>query len=312
MRNLPAPLREKLTRTWNLTPLTGGAEGYAGNTRKILADLRDGEQIEAVWIPAGKRRTVCVSSQVGCRFNCAFCASGKSGFTRNLEPAEIVTQVLLATQATGEPPTHIVFMGIGEPFDNYDAVLKAVRIFHDPKGLNIGARRMTISTCGVIPGIRRLSEEGMQIELSVSLHAPTDALRTKLMPVNHRYPIAAILNACRDYVKKTNRIITFEYTLIAGLNDTPEQARALAALLRRLPCRCNLIPLSPVAEFGYEAPPEKTAAHFVNTLAQAGINATLRLSKGLALKAACGQLRTRHPQSTCIRQENSPQRKNIV
>ena len=245
-------------------------------------------------IPSGVRRTVCVSSQVGCRFACAFCASGKGGFVRDLDAGEIVGEVLLAYREYGERPNNIVFMGMGEPFDNYDAVLRAIRILNDQDGLAIGARHITVSTSGVIPGIERLAGEGLQIELSVSLHAPDNALRDTLMPVNRNYPLEAVLEACGRYAAATKRLVTFEYTLIEGVNDSPRQAEALAKLLRPLSARVNLIPLSPVEGFPGRAPAPETATLFIDALSRAGINATLRVSKGGKIEAACGQLRMRH------------------
>ncbi len=190
MKNLPAALRTQLAERFSLDSATEARiEGESGGTRKILLGLRDGERVEEVLIPADNRRTVCISSQAGCRFHCSFCASGQSGFRRNLDAGEIVGQVLLAWRGFGDKPTHVVVMGVGEPFDNYDAVLKAVRIINDQEGLCLGARRITISTAGVIPGIERLAEEGLQVELSVSLHAPSDSLRSELMPINRQYPL---------------------------------------------------------------------------------------------------------------------------
>jgi len=292
MTNLPPALRGDLASRLSIhSALAAETQGKPGRTRKILAALPDGERVEEVIIPARDRRTVCVSSQVGCRFGCTFCASGQAGFRRDLEPGEMVGQVVLAARLLGKRPTNVVFMGIGEPFDNYDAVLKAVRIINDGRGLAIGARRITISTCGIIPGIERLAGEGLQIELSVSLHAADDATRSALMPVNRKYALDDLLDACRRYTDKTGRIITFEYTLVRGVNDAPEQAGRLAERLSGLRCRVNLIPLSAVEEFGHSPSPEPVARMFVEALSAAGINATLRASKGAPLKAACGQLR---------------------
>lgn len=294
MTNVPAALRERLESS---LPVLAGhverVEGQAPGTRKLLVGLRDGEAIETVLIPAAERRTVCVSSQAGCRWACAFCASGMGGFRRNLGVDEIVTQVLLARELYGDRPTHVVFMGMGEPMDNYDAVMAAVRILNDPRGVGIGARRITISTCGLAPGIARLAEEGMQVELSVSLHATDDALRSRLVPANRRYPLADVMAACRAFTRRTKRIVTFEYTLIKGVNDSRREAEALARLVKPVGGRVNLIPLSPVAEFEGEAPEPAVAEMFVSALARAGVNATLRLSKGSGLSAACGQLRGR-------------------
>ena len=292
MTNLPAGLRAKLAERASLdAAMPVETVGQPAGTRKILVGLRDGERVEEVLIPAQDRRTVCVSSQVGCKFSCAFCASGQAGFRRNLEAGEMTGQVVLAAREYADRPSHVVFMGIGEPLDNYDAVLKAVRILNDKDGLEIGARRITISTCGVIPGIQRLAGEGLQIELSVSLHAPDSALRSALMPVNRRYPLPELMEACRAYTLATKRIVTFEYTLIRGVNDTRGHAEALAALLAPLQARVNLIPLSPVEEYAGEPSNSHTALSFMRILGDARINATLRVSKGSSVRAACGQLR---------------------
>jgi 23S rRNA (adenine2503-C2)-methyltransferase len=294
MRNLPTALREQLAGAYSLEPVRSlTVDGEPSGTRKILAGLRDGECVEEVLIPAKDRLTVCVSSQVGCRFACAFCASGQGGFVRNLEAGEMVGQVLLACREWGDRPSNLVFMGMGEPFDNYDAVLKAIRILNDQDGLMIGARHITISTSGVIPGIERLAGEGIQVELSVSLHAPDNELRDRLMPVNRRYPLKDLLDACQRYAAATKRLVTFEYTLIAGVNDSRRHVETLVRLLSPLPARVNVIPLSPVEGFPGEAPSTETVDMFMKVLSHSGINATLRASKGSRIEAACGQLRRR-------------------
>ncbi len=296
MKNLPAPLRALLADNFVFHDLAKlETKGNQSETQKLLFELVDNELVEAVLIPAPRRKknTVCVSCQVGCLFGCAFCASGQKGVIRNLTAGEIIGEVLEVTRELGERPNNVVFMGIGEPFDNYDEVMKAVRILNHPDGFGIGARKITISSCGVVPGIQRLAEEGLQVELSVSLHAPDDELRSQLMPVNKSWPIRKLLGACADYTKKTNRIITFEYTLIRDFNDQPEHAAALVHLLRKFPSRVNLIPLSPVDEFEGKRSTQTAMRHFFQTLEKAGINVTLRDSKGSALEAACGQLRAR-------------------
>ncbi len=260
----------------------------------MLLRLRDGECVEIVLLADRDRHTLCVSSQVGCRFACAFCASGQAGFRRNLAAGEIVGETLAAARSLGGRPDNIVFMGIGEPMDNYDAVLAAIRILNDPDGLNIGARHITISTNGIIPGIERLAGEGLQVELAVSLHAPNDAVRNRLMPVNRRYPMPELLTACARYTQRTKRIVTFEYTLVRGINDSAEQARELANRLKVFPSRVNLIPLSPVTGFDGQPSAPGVSERFLATLDQAGINATLRNSQGQRIQAACGQLRLRH------------------
>lgn len=293
MHNISAPVRDWLNDTFILK----AAElqetiGTSDKTRKLLVRLSDGDAVEAVLLPGrDDHYTVCISCQIGCRFHCAFCASGQAGFYRNLEAGEMVGQVLTAIDCRGKRPSNIVFMGMGEPFDNIDAVLKAAHILNASDGLNIGARKITVSTSGITPGIRRFAAEPCQFELSVSLHAPNDAIRSQLMPINKRYPLPALIKACRKYTDSTNRIITFEYILIRDCNDKPSHARELADLLRDFPCRVNLIPLSPVAEFDAKPAHPETAQMFINVLGNAHINATLRYSQGTSLKAACGQLR---------------------
>ena len=315
MTNVPEALRQKLCESF------AGLEGTARvldngrpssgvdcrQTKKLLLELADGECIETVIIPAKDRVTVCVSSQAGCAFGCAFCASGVGGLVRNLSQGEILSQVLWASREIGKSPNNIVFMGTGEPLTNYENVMGAVRVLNDGKAFNIGARHITLSTCGVVPGIERLATEGMQVELSVSLHAPTNAQRDRVMPVNKRWPLEELMAALDRYIATTNRMVTFEYTLIHGFNDSPQDADALVHLIRgqgsgargqrdeRL-YRVNLIPLSPVAEFDGVCPPEKTMWAFLTRLIESGVHATLRLSKGLENDAACGQLRLRRRQ----------------
>ena len=294
MGNLPRALKEKLSETHTPEPATVRKEsGEPGGTRKWLVGLADGESVETVLIPARDRNTVCVSTQVGCRMGCAFCASAKGGFARGLTAGEIVAQVQLVAVALGKRPDNVVYMGMGEPFDNYDEVLKSVRILNHPDGLNVGARRITLSTSGVIPGIRRLAGEGLQVELSVSLHAPNPELRRPLMPIENKYPMVELLRECADYTAKTKRHITFEYTLIQGVNDALRDAEELAGRLRRFPCRVNLIPLSPVEEFAGAAPPRAAMEAFLRALKQNNMKGTLRESKGSGVDAACGQLRRR-------------------
>ncbi len=295
MTNIPASLRSVLSERLcdlDATVKVKEAESENGGTHKLLLELHDGERIETVIIPAKDRNTVCVSSQVGCAFRCAFCASGLNGVVRSLECGEIVAQVVRASQQIGARPENVVFMGIGEPFANYDNVLKAARIINDAKGIGIGARKITISTCGVVPGIRRFAEEGMQFEISVSLHAPTQPLREQLMPVSAKtWPLDELMDTCRWYTEKTNRIITFEYTLVDGFNNRPEHAKLLVKLLRGLKCRVNLIPLNPVKEFEGRTPDTRECEGFLHMLMDAGVATTLRHSKGRGVNASCGQLR---------------------
>ncbi len=295
---LPAALRRTLSSKFadlaGTLSIEEVAEEKGTGTRKTLGRLSDGELVETVLIPgAGGRLTVCLSCQVGCPCKCAFCASGLGGLVRSLSSGEIVAQAVHAARLAGARPDNIVFMGSGEPFLNYDSVLAAARRLNAPapEGLGVGARKITISTSGVVPGVRRLSEEGVQFELSVSLHAPNDALRSRLMPINRRWPVAELVAAVRRYTEKTGRIVTFEYTLVAGFNDGAEAARELLALLRPFPCRVNLIPLNPVPEFGGEAPSPRRCEEFRAALERGGVNATLRRSKGRAVGGSCGQLR---------------------
>lgn len=298
MTNLPKDLRAALSRRFldlDGTLAVVEVAGTGGGTRKILSRLADGELVETVIIPARDRATVCVSSQVGCAMGCAFCASGRNGCARNLSAGEIAAQAARAAVLLGRRPDNVVFMGMGEPFANYDNALAAARRLNAPVpgGAGIGARRITFSTCGIVPGIRRFAEEGVQFELSVSLHAPTDALRGALMPVNARWPLAELVPAVRAYTEKTGRIVTFEYTLVAGFNDAPEHARLLLALVRGFPCRVNLIPLNPVPGFEGRAPAPADCEAFRAFLERHGLNATLRRSKGRGVDASCGQLRRR-------------------
>jgi 23S rRNA (adenine2503-C2)-methyltransferase len=296
MGNVPRALKEALDADYTPAPARAvGESGDAGGTCKWLVELADGERVETVLIPSRDRRTVCVSTQAGCRMGCVFCASAKGGFARGLSAGEIVAQVHLAAAALGKRPDNVVYMGMGEPFDNYEQTLKSVRILNHPDGLNVGARRITLSTSGVVPGIRRLAEEGLQVELSVSLHAPNPEVRRRLMPIENKYPMDELLKACAAYTAKTKRHVTFEYTLVKGLNDSVAAAEELAGRLRRFPCRANLIPLSPVDEFAGEAPPQATMEAFLRVLERHGVEGTLRDSKGGGVDAACGQLRRRTP-----------------
>lgn len=310
MTNLPATFREALREQCDLIALeVCERQPSPDGVTKYLLACRDGERIESVLILSHNRQTLCVSTQAGCAFRCAFCASGALGLARDLEAGEIVAQVYAAARdlraapnaAPDARPENLVFMGMGEPLANYENTLRAIRVLNAPDGLTIGARRMTISTCGVVPGIRRLAGEGLQIELSVSLHAPDDALRSSLMPVNARWPLAELLAACADYTAQTGRIITFEYTLVRGLNDQPHHAEKLVRLLRPYHCRVNLIPLSPVDSFDGQTPDPDTCTRFQSILEQARINTTLRHSRGRQADAACGQLRLRRRSDAPLR-----------
>ena len=293
MANIPAKIRAELEDLLDLSPCqTVSVISDASGTRKSLLEFRDGERVESVLIPSRRGdATICVSSQAGCAFGCAFCATGDCGFRRNLDAGEIVAQYMEASLNSPSPVTHVVFMGMGEPFANYDNVLQAVRIFNDHDGIDIGARRITLSSCGVVPGILRLAGEPIQLELAISLHAPTDALRSSLMPVNRRWPIAELIAACRDFNARTGRIVTMEYTLISGVNDTRACASELAGILSPSFARVNLIPLSPVAHFSGIRPSAEHCNAFAAILRRSGLNVTLRNSMGSSVAAACGQLR---------------------
>lgn len=300
MSDLPQTLRERLTQAFVLvtSAIRTQKTGEDGTT-KYLIGLADGQAVESVYIPARGRRTLCVSTQVGCKFGCQFCASGKAGFVRPLTAGEIVEQVLIVHRhqmAHGGPGArvdHIVVMGMGEPLDNYTSLMTALRILNHPDGLKLGARRMTVSTVGLVPRILQLAEEGMQIELSISLHGADDATRAQIMPVNRRYPVEPLLAAARAYTAKTKRIITFEYILIRGVNDSWAAARRLAEKLRAFPCRVNLIPLNPIEDYEGQQPERVDVLRFAKTLKESRINATVRWSRGGDIDAACGQLRLR-------------------
>lgn len=297
MNNIPAAYRAALAERYyslkETLEIIEVAKDPATKTKKLLSRLHDGELIETVIIPSKTRNTICISSQAGCACGCVFCASGMNGWTRNLELGEIFGQVILAARELGEKPDNIVFMGVGEPFNNYDNAIGAAKLLNSgpPVGLGIGARKITISTCGIVPGIKRFAEEGFQFELSVSLHAPNNMLRDQIMPINKRWKIDELMATCREYEEKTNRIITFEYTLVDGVNNTRKHADELIARLRGLKCKVNLIPLSPVPEYPGKTPSEQNCEQFGAYLLSHGINTTLRRSKGKNVNGACGQLR---------------------
>ena len=260
---------------------------------KLVLRLRDGHLIECAYLASGRRGTACISSQVGCRMGCIFCASGANGLVRNLEPAEMVEQVLLVRDHLGRRAlTGVTVMGIGEPLANLDNVLAALELVNAPRGLAIGARKITISTCGLAAGIRRLAEWPVQVHLAISLHAAGDALRRRLMPEAAKVPVAELIGAARDYVRRTHRKVAFEVVLIRGVNDDLRHAEQLARLLGDFPSMVNLIPLNPTGAAPDLAPPGRTqAGRFLAVLKRAGIDACLRRRKGAAVEAACGQLR---------------------
>lgn len=299
MSDLPATLRKLLADEFYILGLSlADLQRSCDGTAKFLFELNDGNLIEAVNIPAAKRATGCVSSQAGCKFACEFCASGLKGFKRNLTCGEILDEVLyLKNNLQDIQLTHIVFMGTGEPLDNYDNLLKAIRVINSVDAFNIGARRITISTCGIIPGIKRLQEEDLQVELSISLHAADDKLRSSIMPVNQKYPLADLIKCCHEYIERTNRQITFEYILVKGLNSDLPSAQKLAILLKNLRlAKVNLIPANPVFQSLVKiVPPSVSEVNsFKDYLFKAGLNVTLRKERGQDIDAACGQLRLKY------------------
>jgi 23S rRNA (adenine2503-C2)-methyltransferase len=302
MTNLPALLRGKLPEHFDLHAVHDlKARRSSDTTEKFLFQLRDGSLVETVLIPAtpgltsrSDRMTLCVSTQVGCAYACAFCASGLEGVKRNLTAAEIVDQVVHAQRLGGQPIDNIVVMGMGEPLANYDNLMRALRIINAPWGLGIGARKITVSTVGLAPEIKRLAEEPMQIRLAVSLHGATDEVRGKIMPVNKKYPLKELLAACRHYREMSGRMMTFEYILIDGVNDGLEQARKLAVIARRLGAKVNLIPYNPIEGLAWKRPEIGRCRAFRRVLEENQVRATLRMEKGTEISAACGQLRLRH------------------
>lgn len=295
LSDLPLALRQQLRESFafsSLEPVTV-QQSADGKTSKTLYRLRDGLAIEAVLMRYDRRRTLCISTQSGCAMGCSFCATGQMGFGRNLTSGEIVEQVLCGArmlQDEDTPLTNLVMMGMGEPFHNYEATLQAVDRLNDGDGFSFGARRMTVSTVGIVPMIERFTQEGRQVNLAISLHAATNELRDQLLPVNRRYPLEALLSACREYVAHTHRRISFEWALIAQVNDGLEQAQALTRLLAGLTCHVNLIPLNPTQGYPGEATSDAVARAFVEVLDQAGIAATLRQRRGIEIRAGCGQL----------------------
>lgn len=299
MANLPKKLRTRLTTavTLNTGKIVVNQQSNDNQTSKVLFQLPDGQFIETVLMKYATRRTLCISTQAGCAMGCVFCATGQMGFFRNLTSGEIVQQVLYFARelaAEGEHVTNIVMMGMGEPLHNYEQTLTAVDRLTAEDGFNLGARKITISTVGLVPAIRRYAAEGRQTPLAVSLHAATDEERSKLIPVNKRWPIADLIDACREYVVKTGRRITFEWALINGENDTLDQAHALGSLLKGLICHVNLIPLNPTEGYGGRPSSREQVDAFQAILASYGVSSTVRVRRGIDIQAGCGQLRDRH------------------
>lgn len=295
MTDLSKALRDKLEATVALSCLREKQTQVSqdGQTIKFLFELHDGKLVESVLIYAPDRRTVCVSSQVGCPARCAFCASGQQGLIRNLSAAEIFEQVLAIDRilyAKEERVSHVVFMGMGEPFENYDAVLQAIRLINSADHLGISQRRITVSTVGVIEGIRRFTEEGLSVNLVLSLHAPNQHIRKKIIPYARKYPLEEVIEAMLAYTRQTRRDITYEYTLLKGVNDAPEHAQELASLLKGQSCSVNLIPYNPVVGVHLHRPDTEAIDRFADILNAGGVVATQRYTKGKDIAAACGQL----------------------
>ena len=293
MTDLPAAQRQRLydegfrLRTARRVHRADSADG----TVKCLLELADGETVECVAIPAARRLTACVSTQVGCAMGCAFCATGLSGWKRNCSSGEVVEQVFHLQSAAGERVSHVVFMGMGEPLANYGATVAAVRAMVDPERLGLSARHVTVSTVGLPKQLRRLAAEGLPITLAISLHAPTDSLRARLMPAATRYPLAEVLAAAEAFFQARRREVTLEYVVLPGINDTKPCAEALSRIARRLRCNVNLIGYNPVPSLPFERPDEATVEAFAARLRRQGVRAQVRRSRGLDVAGACGQLR---------------------
>jgi 23S rRNA (adenine2503-C2)-methyltransferase len=310
MTDLSRTLRQKLASVASLSSLTPVDEKTSadGRTKKVLLKLDDGKTIESSFMLYGKagssreRRTVCISTQVGCPIGCSFCATGQQGFERNLRPGEIIEQVLyfarsmskeMDTDLARRPVTNVVFMGMGEPLANYEAVWKSIEMLNSKQGLNLGARQITISTVGLVPQIQSLASESIHVELAISLHAANDELRNRLVPINKKYPLRQLMDACRKYFEKTGRRPTFEYALFRGINDSVGHARELASLLEGLNCHVNLIGGNPTKSKEFMPSSRNTILAFQGQLTSRGISNTLRMSKGVDIEAGCGQLRSR-------------------
>jgi 23S rRNA (adenine2503-C2)-methyltransferase len=293
MTNLSKELRAELRERFSVRhPKVVSDQLSTDGTRKFVLELGDGRRIESVFIPDTPAMTFCISTQVGCAMSCGFCLTGKMGLVRHLTAGEIVGQVITLASATGllEQPFNIVLMGMGEPLHNYDNTMKALRMLHAEEGLSISPRRVTLSTVGIVPGIERLAREPLMPNLAISLHATTDEQRTALVPPNTKYPLAAILDACRRFPLKKRSRITFEYVLLNGVNDTPEDARRLATLLLGIKAKVNLIPLNAAPGIPFERPPDARVDRFAQVLADRHLTVSVRKSRGRDIRAACGQL----------------------
>ncbi len=299
MTNLSKALRQELDESFYITVPEAVRRQVSrmDGTRKYLWKLRDGNCVESVLMQYHHGNTICISSEVGCAMGCAFCASTLGGLVRRLEPSEMLDQVIFTQLDSGLPISNIVLMGIGEPLDNYDTVLKFLHLVNDPDGLNIGMRHISLSTCGLVPKIDRLAEEDLQITLSVSLHAPDNETRSGIMPVNRAYPVEELIDACRRYFDKTGRRISFEYAMIRGVNDTPEAAELLLRRLKGMMVHVNLIPLNNVEESPLKPSTPAAVAKFQKILNEGGVTATVRRTLGSDIDASCGQLRRKYEKS---------------
>ena len=296
MTNLSKELRAKLDETYYITApkVARKQRSQKDGTVKYLWELGDGNCVETVLMQYHHGNTVCISSEVGCPMGCKFCASTLGGLVRRLQPSEILDQVLFTALDSGLPISNIVLMGIGEPLDNFDHVMRFLELVNSPEGMNIGMRHISLSTCGLVPRIDELAERKLQLTLSVSLHSPDDASRSAIMPINRKYPVDVLLDACRRYFKKTGRRVSFEYTMIDGVSDSPEQAELLASKLHGLAAHVNMIPLNPVAESPLRPSTRQAVARFQKILEGHGIPATVRRSLGGDIDASCGQLRRKY------------------
>lgn len=299
MTNIPKSLCEKLERDYSMgiPKIEQKFVSHIDETRRYLLQLDDGNFIESVLMKYKHGYTICISTQVGCAMGCKFCASTRGGKVRNLTAGEIIGQVLTVQKDLGERISNIVLMGMGEPLDNFDNVMRFLDNINNPLGINIGHRHISLSTCGLADRIYELADKKLQITLSISLHAPNDKKRSEIMPVNKKYDIKTLLDACRYYTEKTNRRISFEYTLISGVNDTPDEARELLGLISGMLCHVNLIPVNEVSETGFKSANRKAVEGFQSILEKGGISTTIRREMGADISAACGQLRAKRTEN---------------
>lgn len=296
MSNLSKKLRETLEQHIEFTPLNQlqVQESKIDGTRKYLFELKDHHVVESVWMKYKHGNSVCISSQVGCKMGCRFCASTLDGFVRNLSAGEMLSQIYQIEADTGQRVSNIVVMGTGEPLDNYEQLVRFIKMISDENGLNISQRNITVSTCGIVPKIKELAEEGLQITLALSLHAPTQEKRVRLMPIAKAYALDEVIEACKEYFEKTHRRISFEYSLVKGENDSVEDALELVSLIKGINCHVNLIPVNPIKERDYKQPELKSIEAYKNKLEEYGINVTIRREMGRDIDGACGQLRKKY------------------